>query len=394
MRQLAPGICVALALAVTSLPGEAHKPITSPYTFTGDVLPILQARCTQCHAPDGSAPMSFLTHEETVPWGESIRLELMAGHMPPWPLDSAASRFRNANMLTARELNVVLTWAVGGTPRGADQPGAAAAPRRAAWRLGPPDLVLDVPAFTVAESVQERTEEFTLATGVDTVRWLRAADLLPGSPAVVRSATIAITPDTSTAGGVRAEDVIALWLPGEGPVPLDRGAGFRLPPGADLRVRVRYRKTWQNEREAVTDRSRVGLYFAETPAVDVQRLSLSPSAAEVAAAKETGRIAFTRRIDDDLTALAIYPDAALHGSRVTMDAVRPDGSRLQLIAFRPLPHWVRRYWFSDPIRLPRGTRIEVSAAVGDDAAHLPPGTPAQPAADPANVRLTLNALRH
>src|SRR5688572_30970431 len=63
--------------------GEAHKPITSPFTFNDDVLPIVQAKCGACHVAGGVAPMSLLTHGDTVPWGESIRAELMAGHMPP-----------------------------------------------------------------------------------------------------------------------------------------------------------------------------------------------------------------------------------------------------------------------------------------------------------------------
>ena len=70
-------------------PGRAHKPITSPFTYNDDVFPILRDRCARCHVPDGVAPMSLMTYEDTVPWGESIRVELLAGHMPPWSVDSA-----------------------------------------------------------------------------------------------------------------------------------------------------------------------------------------------------------------------------------------------------------------------------------------------------------------
>ena len=34
--------------------------------------------------------MSLLTHIDTVPWGESVRMELMSGHMPPWRVDTIA----------------------------------------------------------------------------------------------------------------------------------------------------------------------------------------------------------------------------------------------------------------------------------------------------------------
>ena len=97
---------------------EAHKPITSPYTYNDDVFPIVRDRCGRCHVAGGVAPMSLMTAKDAVPWGESIRTELIAGHMPPWSVDAAPGRFKNAQTLTARELNVLLTWVTGGNPVG------------------------------------------------------------------------------------------------------------------------------------------------------------------------------------------------------------------------------------------------------------------------------------
>ncbi len=118
---------------------EAHKPITSPFTFSDDVLPIVKARCASCHSPAGVAPMSLLTHADAVPWGESIRVELMAGHMPPWGVESPAGRFRNPQQFSAREMNILLTWASGGTPPGKPDAEAVVASSTAvgAGRAGP-----------------------------------------------------------------------------------------------------------------------------------------------------------------------------------------------------------------------------------------------------------------
>ena len=144
-RRASAAVAVVLAAAVgLTARAAAHKPITSPFTFYEDVLPITQARCGACHVPDGAAPMSLLTHDAAVPWAESMRLELVAGHMPPgsdvWP----RGRFQHTSPLTARELNVLLTWATGGTPSGdpakaTTSPAPAAAPAApATWPLGPP----------------------------------------------------------------------------------------------------------------------------------------------------------------------------------------------------------------------------------------------------------------
>ncbi|HET9358608.1 MAG TPA: hypothetical protein VFO58_02610, partial [Vicinamibacterales bacterium] len=256
----------AAAIVVAVLPGGAHKPITSPYTFNEDVFPILRDRCSRCHVTGGVAPMSLMTHADTVPWGESIRVELLAGHMPPWTVDAAPGRFRNVSAMTAREMNVLLTWATGGTPLGDPEKAPPPSALNRDWPLGPPDLPLPFPReFTLPASVQEDTVDVVIPAGTTERRWLRAVDLLPGSPSIVRAATVQLRAQTApSAGAVADEPLLAMWLPGDEPIMLD-DAGFELPPGAELLVRVRYKKTWQFEREEMKDRSTIGLYFAQGP---------------------------------------------------------------------------------------------------------------------------------
>ncbi len=59
--------------ACRSQRGEAHKAITSKYTYNDDVFPIVRAKCGNCHVDGGVAPMSLMTYEEAFPWAESIR---------------------------------------------------------------------------------------------------------------------------------------------------------------------------------------------------------------------------------------------------------------------------------------------------------------------------------
>ena len=363
--------------------GDAHKPITSPFTFNEDVLPIVRDRCAGCHYPGGVAPMSLLTHADAVPWGESMRAELMAGHMPPWRIDSAAERFRNVRPLTGRELNVLLTWASGGTPAG--DPANAHTPLadEHRWPLGAPDLVLPMPSgATLAADVQEQVTEFVVRPPADR-RFIRAADLLPGTPSIVRSATVFVRPPAAVSGsGAAAERLIALWLPGDHPVPLEAGAGFDLPAGSELVVRIRYRKTWEYENRVMSDRSNLGLYFAEDSAAPVRAFALSGVA---------GAGTSSTTVREPLRAVAIYPDADLADASITVVAIRPDKSRESLIAFRPRRGWARRYWFREPIALPRGTRIEVQSRTG--APLLPPGAlPAKAPAPSDKIHLTLNVI--
>jgi hypothetical protein len=383
---------VALATLVDVEPGNAHKPITSPYTYTDDVLPILRDRCGRCHVSGGVAPMSLMTHTDAVPWGESIRTEVLAGHMPPGSVDEAPARFRNATGLSPREMNLLLTWVTGGTPIGSPGNTPPPATREDAWPLGPPDLALPLPEAIVPADTREQTSEFIVATGLTERRWVRAVDLLPGNAAMVRRATVAVRSPALATGGAAIERTLALWLPGEDPLPLDAGYGFELPASAELVVRVLYRKTWEYERHPLRDRSTVGIYFGQSSAIPVQAINLAADGGRVIAAAD--RVAFRRVLTEDARALAIYPQVGSSNTTVKVVATRPDGTRADLIAFHPRPGWEHRYWFREPIPLPRGTMIEVTAAVDDEASLLPLSLPPSPTApDLSAVRLMLNVVR-
>ena len=406
MKQTLIATVVLIALALTGGRPEAHKPITSPYTYNEDVFPIVRDRCGRCHVAGGVAPMSLMTAKDAVPWGESIRTELIAGHMPPWSVETAPGRFKNVQTLTARELNVLMTWVTGGNPVGNPEHAPPSVTAHADWRLGTPDLELALSEVTLPVDTPERTQEFTLPTAAWRARWVRAVDLAPGTPAVVRSATIVVKstassdPDRNT---MPPERVLAVWVPGDDPIPLNEAA-FHLPADAEISVRVHYKKTWEYERMPMTDRSRVGVYFAASPAPELRALTLAPSAPDLSPAVSQSRpvapdstaaspqrLSFSRVVEEDLQALALYPDGGLANVDVDVAAIRPDGSRIELIRFRPQPDWARRYWFERPIALPRGSRIDAVATFED--ALLPPGAAPVKRADASTLRLTLNVIR-
>lgn len=367
----------------------AHKPITSRYTYNTDAFPIFRARCSGCHVAGGIAPMSLMTHADAVPWAESIRAELLAGHMPPSQVDGPPGRFRNVGALTPNELDVLLTWASGGTPEGdTNQPPEIQTERT--WKLGTPDLRLQLPSVALVETQAEDVREFTLPLGNLQDRWIRALDLMPGTPSLVRSATIAAT--TLSADGQTREQLLALWQPGEEPIAFETGLGFHVPPSATVIARVRYKKPWRDHSHAVSDTSSIGIYFAAVRSREVESLVLAPDTPVTDQDSEAGSLTFVDVVDRDLRALAIYPDPGLHGVRVNVVVVTPDGVREPLVVFRPRSEWARRYWLSEPVALPRGTRIEVTARIDDTL--LTPESPRIPVArfNPRTIRLVMDVF--
>jgi hypothetical protein len=348
---------IAVAVALASQPGQAHKAVTSKYTFNDDVFPIVKQRCAQCHVEHGVAPMSLTTYKDAFPWAESIRAELIAGHMPPWNAEEGFGDLKHARTLSAKELDVLLTWATGGNPQGNLDQTLPAVTLKNEWAMGAPDLALKLPSeFTVPADKMDVTEEFTLSTGTKEPRWIRAVDLLPGTASVVRSAVIFVKGTASPSESASPDRVLALWVPGHDPEPLGGGVAFRLAAGAELGVRVHYKKTWQFEGQPVTDRSTVGVYFASEP--EAQELLSVPIEAPAPPANDR-TLTFTHAIDEDFQVLAVRPDDVTPNITVQMSAVRPDGSRAPMIRLNTRADWLRRYWFEKPIALPRGSRIEV-----------------------------------
>lgn len=336
---------VLALVGVSSLRIEAHKPITSPYTFAEDVLPILRDRCATCHVAGGPAPMALTTAEEAVPWGESIRLELTAGHMPPWSAVSNGRRLRHAEGLSARELNVLLTWVTGGTPPGDAKPAPPDA-ARAEWALGLPDLTLPLPEVAVAPDQAEVIREIVLPLDAPARRPLRAVDLRPGTRSLVRSARVAVR---TAAGAGSVETLVGLWVPGDAPVALPGGTAFAVPGDADLVVTLRLKKTWEHERDAMSDRSTLALYFANAGAVPVGARGVGGAG-----------IVTSETLAADTRMLAVYPTAAAAGATITIDATPAGGLMQRVLEFSPQRGWERRYWLDGPLDLPRGTRLQTS----------------------------------
>ena len=254
---------VAMTLAMT-LDGNAHKGVTSKFTYNADVYPVFLNRCGRCHIDGGVGGMSLLKYEEAFPWAESLRAELTTAH--PSTLPEGGSEKADPHdfvkaahrQISARELNVVLDWATGGTPEGDKSNTPAPVTLMADWASGRPDVIAPLPArYQMDPAALEATQEFVLPLSLQSPVAVGRVDLLPGNPAIVRSAVLSVRwPD----GTVR---VLGTWVPRQVPSSISIKPSVRIEPGSQIVARVHYRKTWKYEGQPMSDLSSVGLYFAD-----------------------------------------------------------------------------------------------------------------------------------
>ncbi len=376
-RFLWPAVTVAaVLLAVHGL--DAHKAITSKYTYNEHIFPILRDKCGRCHVDGGPAPMSLMTYKDkggAVAWAESMREMLVSEAMPPWYVDPTGPTVRNSHTLSARDLDVLVTWASGGTPQGDLNKKLAAVSAETRWTLGAPDLALPMTGtHTLPASTMEETFNLTLPTNLSETRWVKAADLLPGTSSMVRRAVI----------GVENGPVLAVWEPGDDTTPAPGGTAFRLPAGAKLHLQIHYKKSWQDEQQERSDKSTVGLYFTDEPlsGKEIQAFAVDGPKGEA----HTGPLTFGGSLTTGGRVLALRTSLNQPYASVDVQAVTASGKRVPLLKLRAArPEWPRRYWLADPIELPAGTKIEVTATPGDrDSGPL-----AAPANSPLQVALDI-----
>lgn len=353
------GLAVGAALALIGTTAHAHKAVTSRYTYSEDVFPILRDKCGRCHAEGGAAPMSLLQYKDAsggaVAWAESMREMLVSLAMPPWYADPAGPGVRNNHRLTPRELDVLVTWATGGTPLGDPGKKLSAPAVTRTWPLGRPDVELPMPAsHELGPGIMNDTADFALPTTLPRAAWLKAADLLPGSQ-LVRRAEI----------GIENGPVLAVWEPGDDAAAAPPGSAFRLPPAATIHLRIFYKKAWQDERQTRSDRSIVGLYFAD-PASPIQPIESVPVDALEASAGGTAVRQVRADAPGALRILAVRPSLDQPYAALELTAILPSNERVTVLKLRGArPEWPRRYWLTDPVVLPAGSALEVKAAPGD-----------------------------
>ncbi len=241
----AAAVALAVALSVSAVPVDAHKAVTSKYHYNEHLFPLFREHCGRCHIDGGVAPMSLLTYDDAAPWGESLRLELLEEGTKPW---------HQFVKLTPRELDMILVWASGGSPKGDASKTPPPVALVNAWASGEPDVKLAMAKpFTLEAAANEATTELSFPDGARG-RTIAAVDLLPGTPSIVRSATIALR----TAAGKMTP--LGEWLPGATEA-IRLKTPVAVPAGASIVATIQYRRTWKYEGQALTDLSTIGLYL-------------------------------------------------------------------------------------------------------------------------------------
>ena len=380
---------VLLPAAVTAVSGDGAASRTAPAavpTFTRDVAPILYRNCVQCHRAGEIAPMSLLTYQEVRPWARAIRKATSEGVMPPWHAAAPEGTFENERRLSAAEKDVIARWVAGGAPEGDARDLPAAPPLVHGWRIGKPDVVLEMQEeYEVPASGMVEYEYFYIPTNFAEAKWLQAIEVRPGNRSLVhhvlafyqapldqpRSAPVLkFIPEhmklPPRRPGKRPPQetnlpsrIIASYAPGTDPQVFRPGTALRLAPGGVIELQMHY----TTNGKAGTDRTKVGMIFAkEAPAQELRASQFLNATLSIPARAVNHQVDTEVGFLQDVTLWGLFPHTHVRGRKWEYTAVLPDGSKKALLSVPRYDfNWQTYYMFKEPIVLPKGTRILSSA---------------------------------
>ena len=116
-----PLLLVAVFLLLGSHPTSSHEPVTTKIRFNKEIVRIFQSHCLSCHRPGGNSKIFLNDYAGARPWAKAIKEEILERRMPPSQAVKGFGRFENDYGLTQYEVDQIVAWVDGGTPKGDDK---------------------------------------------------------------------------------------------------------------------------------------------------------------------------------------------------------------------------------------------------------------------------------
>ena len=142
---LSPRVAVRFAMKWI-LPAILAAPLAAePVTYHGRIEPLIYPYCAPCHRPGEAGPFPLLSYEDVRKRAAQIVSVTRSRYMPPWLPEPGFGDFAGERRLSETQLRLIEEWVRQGAPEGS--PTGRPAPHfTEGWQIGPPDLVVQMPA--------------------------------------------------------------------------------------------------------------------------------------------------------------------------------------------------------------------------------------------------------
>jgi hypothetical protein len=329
---------------------QAHAQISYEKT----IAPLLIDKCVACHRAGGIGPWQMTNYDMVRGFAPMIREVVRTQRMPPWHADPHYSVFSNDRGLSLEQARTLVHWIEAGAPRGTGaDPLLAQKKDWAEWPLGKPDLIVDLPAFTVPATGTIPYQMTKVENPLDHDVWVRAIDWLPGQRGIVHHII-------ASAGGAERRGAVSLnnYVPGVEPLELPPEAGILLPAHATFHFQTHY----TSNGKVLTDQTKMGLYFRkDAPKYNFRSLIFANNKLRIPPNTKWHEETAEQTLKADAIIYTLHPHAHYRGKASRFVAYYPDGKTQTLLNIPAYDfNWQGTYELGEPMRIPAGTRIVYS----------------------------------
>jgi hypothetical protein len=291
-----------------------------------------------------------------------IREVIRTDRMPPYNADPHVGKFSDDKNMSPAEIKTLVHWVEAGAPRG-DGPDPLAAKKHVAeeWPLGKPDMILDVPAYTIPASGVVDYQHPWVANPNTEGKWIRATTVKVEQRQGVHHLLTGYMKEVPKPGQPAFENrwggSVGGYAVGAESEVSPNNVGTYLPAGGAVGMQAHYTPFGKE----VTDHSKIGVYFykdGQKPkyvmhgGVVVDNTIVIPPGE--ARHKEIAYVQFPH----DALLYSAFPHAHYRGYAADLWLYTPDGKKKLLISLPKYDfNWQRDYNFAEPIKVPAGSKL-------------------------------------
>ena len=351
---------VSLAFGAYAGTGAPAKP-----TFSKHVAPIVFNRCVECHRPGEAAPMTFQTYKETRPWAKAIKEKVLAKTMPPWLADPAHGAFKNDRRLTEAEVETIVNWVNTGAPEGNPKDLPAQPQHEMGWTIGKPDRIIDMGTeYKVPAEGTIAYQHFTVDPGFTEDIWVQAIEARPDKRDVVHHIIVYVVPPNvdvknATANQQERREMLVGYAPGDPSTIFEAGTARLIKAGSKLVFQMHYTASGKER----VDRSYFGYRVAKVAPKYRARITNSGNGMfRIPPGDPNHEVKSTWTAKEDMEIISFMPHMHVRGKDFLYKAVFPDGTETTLLSVPKYDfNWQLTYELKEPVRIPKGTRIDCVA---------------------------------
>ena len=330
-------------------------------SYTKDVAPIVQEKCVSCHQPGGIGPMALTSYEQIKGFSPMIREVIRTKRMPPYGAEPSIGHFLNDRSLSPAQTKTLVHWIEAGSPRGdGKDPLAVQKFAAAEWPLGKPDLILDVPAYTIPASGIVDYQRPFIANPLQEGKWIKASTIKVSNRQGVHHILTGLLADVPTEGYASETKwgvSVGGYAVGSESQVNPSNVGALMPTGGAIGFQNHYTPYGK----AAEEKSQIGLYFyknGEKPKFVMHNIAIANPAILIGPNEEAHPEMAYLEFPHEALLYGAFPHAHYRGRTADVWIQYPDGKQKLLLAMPKYDfNWQGEYTFAEPIKVPAGSKI-------------------------------------